>query len=568
MMQLVTRGFALGLGLLLVVPAVALGDVTIIDHPPAYTNQPNVTFTFSGPSPYECSVDSATYSPCDTPLYLTGLSEGSHSLSVRTQSLNGGSNPATTVSWTEDFTPPNTILDQAPPALTNQTTATFDFSSSDRTATFVCSLNGSTPMACASPVTYSGLTAGKRTFTVHAVDPAGNYDIAGQAVTWTIDLTPPQTTIDHGPQTLANSRSATFGFSSSKGGSTFLCSLDGATPAACSSPVSFSNLADGSHTFHVQAIDPAGNADPTPASETWTIDTTPPASPTVTLSSFSPPPLRTPAHARLAGDESKPGFRPPTVLPPITIRPRNLLGDWTLAPQARLQWSDSDSKVDHYVVYEVSDGTQSTLLDPAPAGGTIVSLPEGTSCFFVSAVDGAGNQADSESVCTSRPLGWPAIVKTSREAFPGDLVAGPGYWDDTYRALGVQPVWLWLGHDDCNGNVGCYPDPSTHTKIESVAIVATTCPTCGSIRFELSGGAKPVCKPASCPPGAKVISSVPDLVSYSRVLNLTSPSVHHRLYVLPSVKGDANNVNLWIRRLTAYPRIEAVGWVLASDVGA
>lgn len=52
--------------------------------------------------------------------------------------------------------------------------------------------------------------------------------------------------------------------------------------AACSSPRDYSELGDGSHTFQVRATDLAGNTDPTPATYSWTVDTTPP---TVAVSS-------------------------------------------------------------------------------------------------------------------------------------------------------------------------------------------------------------------------------------------------------------------------------------------
>jgi glycosyltransferase involved in cell wall biosynthesis len=84
------------------------------------------------------------------------------------------------------------------------------------------------------------------------------------------DTTPPETTIDSGPQGSVASTSATFSFSS-EAGATFECSLDGSPWSGCSSPKTYNGLADGQHTFGVRAIDQAGNVDATPAERVWTV---------------------------------------------------------------------------------------------------------------------------------------------------------------------------------------------------------------------------------------------------------------------------------------------------------
>jgi hypothetical protein len=87
----------------------------------------------------------------------------------------------------------------------------------------------------------------------------------------TPDTTPPETTITSGPSGDVPSASATFQFTSSEAGSTFACSLDGAAPTSCTSPVTYNSLALGPHTFSVRATDAAGNPDPTPAQASWTV---------------------------------------------------------------------------------------------------------------------------------------------------------------------------------------------------------------------------------------------------------------------------------------------------------
>ena len=91
-----------------------------------------------------------------------------------------------------------------------------------------------------------------------------------------VDTIAPDTTITGHPANPSNSTSAAFTFSSEDGTATFECSLDGGAYVTCSSEKNYTGLSDGSHTFAVRAKDPAGNVDATPASYTWTVDTTAP----------------------------------------------------------------------------------------------------------------------------------------------------------------------------------------------------------------------------------------------------------------------------------------------------
>ena len=94
------------------------------------------------------------------------------------------------------------------------------------------------------------------------------------------DTVPPDTTITSGPTGTVSATTATFAFASTEAGSNFSCSLDRAAFAACSSPATFTGLADGAHTFEVAATDPYGNTDPSPATRAWTVAaTTPPPTP-------------------------------------------------------------------------------------------------------------------------------------------------------------------------------------------------------------------------------------------------------------------------------------------------
>ena len=177
-----------------------------------------------------------------------------------------------------DTTPPETTIDSGPSGTVNNTSASFAFSSSETGSSFECSLDGAAFAGCTSPTSYTNLSNGSHTFSVRAIDAAGNVDATPASRTFTVDVppppldtTPPETTIDSGPSGTIKQNNATFSFSSSETNSTFECKLDSAAFSACSSPKKYTGLANGSHTFSVRAKDSAGNTDATPASRTWTV---------------------------------------------------------------------------------------------------------------------------------------------------------------------------------------------------------------------------------------------------------------------------------------------------------
>jgi hypothetical protein len=183
--------------------------------------------------------------------------------------------------FTLDTTAPDTTIGSSPANPTNVTSASFSFSSTEGGSTFRCSLDGAPLGGCSSPASYSGLSDVAHTFQVEATDQAGNADASPASYTWTVDTVAPDTTI--GPTTpavLANSSTATFDLGSTEPGSSFRCSRDGGAWSACTSPKTYTGLADANHTFSLEATDAAGNVDGTPAGYSWTINTTVPATPT------------------------------------------------------------------------------------------------------------------------------------------------------------------------------------------------------------------------------------------------------------------------------------------------
>ena len=87
---------------------------------------------------------------------------------------------------------------------------------------------------------------------------------------------PPDTTITSKPPDPSNNSNPSFEFTCDQEPCTYKCKLDAGSTVDCASPKDYSGLADGSHTFKVQAINSSLIPDPTPAAYTWNIDTVAP----------------------------------------------------------------------------------------------------------------------------------------------------------------------------------------------------------------------------------------------------------------------------------------------------
>ena len=330
-----TRGRLVLLGVLVVGGWAAFGALAASAPPtPTLTASPNVsptnsttesfTYTSSGAVSFVCKRDAAvSFTPCaNSGITYPGLTAGSHTFQVEAADKNGHTSSPASYSWVIDTTAPTVsaiVRADANPtrAATLRWTVTFSEPVKNVAATnfglVTANLGGTAPTVTSAAPSGSAPTS---TWTVTAStsgttgtnsgsiqlnltakgtiqDAVGNglggsVPVAGQA--YTFDTTAPTVapTITAGPSGLVNSASATFAFSGETGAS-FQCGLEStASPATCGNPVSYSGLAQGSHTFFVRQLDAAGNVGTVFASRSWTVDTLPPPAPVISTKPDDP----------------------------------------------------------------------------------------------------------------------------------------------------------------------------------------------------------------------------------------------------------------------------------------
>jgi hypothetical protein len=246
-----------------------------------------VTPTSSASATFQCSRDAAAFTTCASPTTYSALTDGAHTFSVRAVSATGVADPApATYDWTVDATAPViTVLVAVP----TSTTALVTWTTNEAADTMVEYGTSATSMPlkvtdAAMGLTHTaaitGLTAGtKYYFRVTSKNGVGlsgySPSASGSSSFTTVALVAPNTTITASPAAVTSATSASFQFTANVTGSSFSCSRDSAAYTSCSSPISYSGLSSGTHTFAVRAT-AAGLTDASPATFSWIIDTTAP----------------------------------------------------------------------------------------------------------------------------------------------------------------------------------------------------------------------------------------------------------------------------------------------------
>ena len=204
---------------------------------------------------------------------------GAGQLTANQTDTNGNSSEFSKAASFADL-PPDTSITSGPAngGATNDSTPTFGFASSEPNSTFQCKVDGGSFVSCNNPHTTTVLGEGSHTIEVEAIDSTAQIDGTPASRTFTVDLTAPDTQIDSGPAdgSAIADPTPSFGFSANDAGAGFECRVDGEAFAACTPEHTTAALADGQHTIEVRASDAVGNADGTPASRTFSVDTTPP----------------------------------------------------------------------------------------------------------------------------------------------------------------------------------------------------------------------------------------------------------------------------------------------------
>src|SRR3954453_8704683 len=455
---------------------------------------------------------------------------------------------------------PAPTFSSTPTTPTSSLSATFEWSASV-TETYTCSLNGGPSNSCSSPATVTA-RAGTNTFSVRGLMPKTGKQkpkASTTSFTWLVDKTPPpapQVFVDQTDPT--KNTIANITWSDVESGTSFLCgALDSHLfTDAQNCPVTpprlpLAGLSQGVHFVDVYATDAVGNLNPTPGTVSWTVDTTAPSSPTVTVTPTSPTTARVtwidgdatsflctldnlaPVSCLIANGWSVTGLGEGTHI--VSVQGTDTAGNvgdpgtahWvvdTTAPpapviksgpahttdqlQALFYFDDADSSANFACA--IDDGSFSPCT--SPFSYTLSSLPTSgeTHTFHVRATDQALN--------TGPVADWTWTIDPDVQVTPPEITSGP-----SALTKGTAPSFAFDSLDDPSATFECAVDSGVFTTCSSPQDESVTVD--GQHNFyvrEISStsGSALTSDPNSwtwtldrTPPPAPVFSSAPDTFS-------------------------------------------------------
>lgn len=176
----------------------------------------------------------------------------------------------------QSFSVPTLYVLRGPAPISNERDVTIDIGVNVDPMVVIqnlkCSFEQGEYENCSETLNFNNLTDGPHLVEVIATD---NRNRASGVLTlsWTTDGTAPIAQIISGPAPSTSQTVASFDFTVTDAGSGIQrtdCSLDNGDFLACLSPIDYSGLSVGSHTFRVRTLDVAGNVSAA-VSQTWTV---------------------------------------------------------------------------------------------------------------------------------------------------------------------------------------------------------------------------------------------------------------------------------------------------------
>ncbi len=351
-------------------------------------------------------------SPTGTTYTDTGLAAGSYSYTVRAVDAAGNlSNPSNTATGTvPDTTIPSTPGSLTATAGTGQVSLSWQASTDNVGVTGYRVFRGATQVGSPTGTTYTdtGLAAGSYSYTVRAVDAAGNLSNPSNTASATVaDTTkpgaPPNLTATAGTGQVALGWQAATDNVGVTGYQVFRGATQIATLGAAARSHTDTGLAPGPYSYTVRAVDAAGNvSDPSNTASATVADTTKPGAP--------------PNLTATAG-----------------------------TGQVALGWQAATDNVG-VTGYQVFRGaTQIATLGAAARSHTDTGLAPGNYSYTVRAVDAAGNVSDPSNTASA------TVADTTKPGAPPNLTATAGTgqvalgWQAATDNVGVTGYQVFRG---------------------------------------------------------------------------------------------------------------------------